>query len=81
MQVLLVDARAAAGLSLLRRPRLRRDSLRGQVGGDLNRPGFRGGGLVKVLRFPEPQTVFACRSSVQLQLVEYSRLSLTGVCC
>lgn len=47
----------------------------------LNRPGFRGGGLVKVLRFPEPQTVFACRSSVQLQLVEYSRLSLTGVCC
>lgn len=47
----------------------------------MNRPGFRGGGFVKVLRFPEPQTAFACSNSVQLQQVEYSPLSLTAVCC
>ena len=43
VQVLLVDARAAAGLALLRRPGLGSDAVGGEVDGDLNRPGFGGG--------------------------------------
>ena len=37
MQVLLVDARAAAGLALLRRPGLGRDAVGSQIDGDLGR--------------------------------------------
>lgn len=45
----------------------------------MNRPRYRGDLLVKVPRIQKPHSLVACGNSVQLQQVEYSRLSPTGL--